>query len=52
VFEGNVDLVEALGSEQLVHFTSDAHQIEVGDSKDEDAEGLKRGGARQRPARA
>jgi multiple sugar transport system ATP-binding protein len=43
VFEGNVELAEALGSEQLVHFTSDAHQIEVGDSKDEDAEGLSEG---------
>ena len=43
VFEGNVDLVEALGSEQLVHFTSDAHQIEVGGTKDEDAEGLSEG---------
>ncbi len=44
IFEGNVDLVEALGSEQLVHFTSDAHQVEVGGTKDEDAEGLGEGG--------
>jgi multiple sugar transport system ATP-binding protein len=43
VFEGNVELVEALGSEQLVHFTSDAHHIEVGGTKDEDAEGLSEG---------
>jgi len=42
VFEGNVDLVEALGSEQLVHFTSDAHLVEVGGTKD-DAEGLSEG---------
>jgi multiple sugar transport system ATP-binding protein len=42
VFEGNVDLVEALGSEQLVHFTSDARQVEVGGSKD-NAEGLSEG---------
>ena len=42
-FEGNVDLVEALGSEQLVHFTSDAHQIQVTAAKDEDAEGLSEG---------
>ena len=43
VFEGNVELVEALGSEQLVHFTSDARQIEVASTKDEDAEGLSQG---------
>jgi multiple sugar transport system ATP-binding protein len=42
-FEGNVDLVEALGSEQLVHFTTDAHQIEVGGTKTDDAEGLSEG---------
>src|SRR5271165_4499049 len=42
-FEGNVDLVEALGSEQLVHFTSDARQIQVTEAKDEDAEGLSEG---------
>ena len=42
VFEGDVDLVEALGSEQLVHFTSDARPIEVGGTK-EDAEGLSEG---------
>jgi multiple sugar transport system ATP-binding protein len=43
VFEGTVELVEALGSEQLVHFTSDAHQVEVGGTKDDDAEGLNEG---------
>ena len=42
-FEGNVDLVEALGSEQLVHFTSDAHQIQLTAVKDDDAEGLSEG---------
>ena len=43
VFEGDVELVEALGSEQLVHFTSDAHQVEVGGTKADDAEGLSEG---------
>jgi multiple sugar transport system ATP-binding protein len=43
-FEGSVDLVEALGSEQLVHFTSDAHQIQVHAAKEDDAEGLSEGG--------
>jgi len=42
-FEGNVDLVEALGSEQLVHFTSDARQIQVTTAKEDDAEGLSEG---------
>ncbi len=36
VFEGNVDLVEALGAELLIHFTSDAHLVELGLAKDED----------------
>jgi multiple sugar transport system ATP-binding protein len=43
VFEGNVELVEALGSELLVHFTTDAHPVEVADTKHEDAEGLGEG---------
>ncbi len=43
VFEGGVELVEALGSEQLVHFTSDARQVTVGGTKDDDAEGLSEG---------
>jgi multiple sugar transport system ATP-binding protein len=38
VFEGHVDLVEALGSEQLVHFTSDARLVELGSTKVDDAE--------------
>jgi len=42
-FEGSVELVEALGSEQLVHFTADAHKVEVGGTKDDDAEGLSEG---------
>jgi len=42
-FEGEIDLVEALGSELLVHFTTDAHQVEVADAKHEDAEGLTEG---------
>jgi multiple sugar transport system ATP-binding protein len=40
VFEGNVQLVEALGSEQLVHFTSDAEPVEVSGTKGDGAEGL------------
>jgi multiple sugar transport system ATP-binding protein len=43
VFEGNVELVEALGSELLVHFTTDARPVEVADTKHEDAEGLEEG---------
>jgi multiple sugar transport system ATP-binding protein len=43
-FEAQVELVEALGSEMLVHFTSDARPVEVGGTKDEeDAEGLGEG---------
>jgi multiple sugar transport system ATP-binding protein len=40
VFEGDVHLVEALGSEQLVHFTSDAEPVEVRGTKGDDADGL------------
>ena len=40
---GTVELVEALGSEQLVHFTTDARAVEVQGTKDEDAEGLNQG---------
>jgi multiple sugar transport system ATP-binding protein len=43
VFEGNVELVEALGSELLVHFTTDARPVEVADTRHEDAEGLEQG---------
>jgi hypothetical protein len=32
-----------LGSEQLVHFTADARKVEVGGTKDDDAEGLSEG---------
>jgi multiple sugar transport system ATP-binding protein len=39
-FEGEVDLVEALGSELLIHFTTDAETVEVADAKGDDAEGL------------
>ena len=42
-FEGDVELVEALGSEQLVHFTTDARQIQVATAKAADAEGLTEG---------
>jgi len=44
VFEGDIELVEALGSELLVHFTSDAHALEAEGTKDADAEGLSSGG--------
>jgi multiple sugar transport system ATP-binding protein len=44
---GSVELVEALGSEQLVHFTTDAEAVEVKGTKDEDAEGLSHGGIRR-----
>jgi multiple sugar transport system ATP-binding protein len=43
VFEGDVRLVEALGAEQLVHFTSDADPVEVHGTKGDDAEGLNEG---------
>jgi mannitol 2-dehydrogenase len=43
---GSVELVEALGSEQLVHFTTDAQAIEVQGTKD-DAEGLSHGAIRR-----
>ena len=37
-FEGDVDLVEALGAELLVHFTSDAHRVEIGGTKSDEDE--------------
>ena len=43
---GSVELVEALGSEQLVHFTTDAEVVDVKGTKDEDAEGLSQGAIR------
>jgi mannitol 2-dehydrogenase len=43
VLEGAVELVEALGSEQLVHFTSDARAVEVEGTDVGDAEGLSKG---------
>jgi multiple sugar transport system ATP-binding protein len=42
-FGGEVRLVEALGSELLVHFTSDAEPIEVKGTRGEGAEGLTEG---------
>ena len=45
--DGHVELVEALGSEKLVHFTTDAQAVEVEGTKDEDAEGLNRGDIRR-----
>jgi multiple sugar transport system ATP-binding protein len=43
---GSVELVEALGSEQLIHFTTDAAAVEVKGTKDDDAEGLSEGNIR------
>jgi multiple sugar transport system ATP-binding protein len=43
VFEGDIDLVEALGSERLVHFTTDANQIDISEAKGEEAAGLSEG---------
>jgi multiple sugar transport system ATP-binding protein len=42
-FEGDVDLVEALGAELLVHFTSDAEPVDVGETDGEEASGLSEG---------
>jgi multiple sugar transport system ATP-binding protein len=42
-FEGEVRAVEALGSELLVHFTSDAEPVEVKGTRGEGAEGLSEG---------
>ncbi|MFZ1063224.1 MAG: sn-glycerol-3-phosphate ABC transporter ATP-binding protein UgpC [Acidimicrobiales bacterium] len=42
-FEGDVDLLEALGSEILVHFSTDAHRVEAEGMYSEDAEGLEAG---------
>jgi mannitol 2-dehydrogenase len=44
---GTVELVEALGSEQLVHFTTDAQAVEVEGTKDDDGEGLNHGKIRK-----
>ena len=44
---GSVELVEALGSEKLIHFTTDAQAVEVQGTKDEDAEGLSHGAIRR-----
>ena len=43
IIEGDVALVEALGSELLVHFTTDAHPFEAEGTRDADAEVLKAG---------
>jgi multiple sugar transport system ATP-binding protein len=47
-FEGDVDLVEALGSEILVHFSTDAHRVEAEGMYSDDAEGLNAGSIAQR----
>ena len=40
---GTVDLVEVLGSEQLVHFTTDAHAVAVDGTNDDDPAALAKG---------
>jgi multiple sugar transport system ATP-binding protein len=45
--EGRTELVEALGSEQLIHFTTDAQTVEVHGAHEEDAEGLDQGTIRR-----
>ncbi|MDA8292646.1 MAG: sn-glycerol-3-phosphate ABC transporter ATP-binding protein UgpC [Actinomycetota bacterium] len=40
---GTIELVEALGSELLVHFTTDARRVEAEGAKEADAEGLAAG---------
>jgi multiple sugar transport system ATP-binding protein len=40
---GQVELVEALGSEQLIHFTTDARVVDIHGAHEDDAKGLDRG---------
>jgi multiple sugar transport system ATP-binding protein len=47
---GTAELIEALGSEQLLHFTTDAQSVEVQGALDADAEGLSHGRIRQNGA--
>jgi multiple sugar transport system ATP-binding protein len=47
---GTAELVEALGSEQLLHFTTDAQSVEVHGAQDADAEGLSHGRIRSHGA--
>ncbi|MGB8179415.1 MAG: sn-glycerol-3-phosphate ABC transporter ATP-binding protein UgpC [Acidimicrobiales bacterium] len=47
-FDGDVDLVEALGSEILVHFSTDAIRVEAEGMYSDDAEGLDAGLIAQR----
>ena len=42
-FDGDVELVEALGSELLVHFTSDAREVRVAEVENDDSHGLDQG---------
>ncbi len=42
-FECEVELVEALGSELLVHFTSDARAVQVAEVENDDSQGLDQG---------
>jgi multiple sugar transport system ATP-binding protein len=42
-FDCEVELVEALGSELLVHFTSDARAVQVAEVEDDDSQGLDQG---------
>jgi multiple sugar transport system ATP-binding protein len=45
---GEVELVEALGSELLVHFSTDARRVEAEDAKGDDAEGITTGALSRR----
>jgi len=42
-FEGDVELVEALGSELLIHFVSDARSVRVVEGENDDSRGLDQG---------
>ncbi len=48
LLRGDIDLVEALGSEILVHFSTDAHRVEAEGMYSDDAEGLDAGLIAQR----
>jgi multiple sugar transport system ATP-binding protein len=45
VLIGDVDLVEALGSELVVHFTLDAHRVMAEGANEEDADAIEKSGA-------
>jgi len=47
VLMGQAELVEALGSEQLIHFTTDARAVDVHGAHEDDAAGLNEGTIRR-----